>query len=490
VKNQQLMVAVTVGLMTVLGFGLTGCANKNAATDTAKGPDATTTDATTASTATDSAKPATPDGQTKQAPADNPELQKLAGAPKKVDMTKMTPTTIICTVGETPITVGDYDRQFKARQKQLQAILGLSPQALEFYTKLAKEKHIELTAEEKDKILAAARKAEGGEHSALSDFLAKSKITKEEFDKQLLQQGVAYKAATSVLQDVLLNDMVNRELLCNAARSSGFAKTAFNKYIAIKKSDKYPELEKATQLPPEQLREEIVKDELVRLEMEKVEQTAKTTDKDLQAYYDKNKDRFKHGERIKLSQIVIAAPTEDIPPLQSVKTQLKQQNPKMTDAELDAEAKVVLQQKNRTAQELLARAQKGEDFAKLANEYTEDPESRARKLGGDMGFHEKSGLIKEFVDKVWALKTGEVFPSVIASPYGFHVVKVTGREQPGAIPFAEVKDQLRPLIAKKNADDALELWINDKRRNTKITLSPEFQSLLSANPTTKMPLTR
>src|SRR5262249_14317325 len=158
-----------------------------------------------------------------------------------------------------------------------------------------------------------------------------------------------------------LNDLVNREIVCAAARSSGFSKSAFNKYVAIKKSSKFNELLTATALQPDELREEIIKDELVRLQVEKIQEKAPVSQAAVQKFYNENKAKFQHGDRIRVSQILVAAPLKDVPPVESIRTQLARQNPKLSADELDAEAKLVESQKKKIADDLLAKAMKGED---------------------------------------------------------------------------------------------------------------------------------
>lgn len=73
------------------------------------------------------------------------------------------------------------------------------------------------------------------------------------------------------------------------------------------------------------------------------------------------------------------------------------------------------------AQALLDRAKKGEDFAKLAMENTEDPGSKT--TGGEYD----AKMVDTFVDPVKTafqkLKVGELSPALVESSFGFHVLK-------------------------------------------------------------------
>jgi peptidyl-prolyl cis-trans isomerase D len=72
------------------------------------------------------------------------------------------------------------------------------------------------------------------------------------------------------------------------------------------------------------------------------------------------------------------------------------------------------------ATELLGRLKKGEDFAKLAGQHSDDPSGRSR--GGDLGNFEREAMVKPFADAAFALKPGEV-SGLVETSFGFHIIK-------------------------------------------------------------------
>ncbi|HKG07498.1 MAG TPA: peptidylprolyl isomerase [Pedobacter sp.] len=73
---------------------------------------------------------------------------------------------------------------------------------------------------------------------------------------------------------------------------------------------------------------------------------------------------------------------------------------------------------------LRLRVKSGEDFAFLAKSYSEDPGSAPD--GGDLGFFERTRMVKEFTAWAFKLKPGEMSP-VFETEHGYHILQVIER---------------------------------------------------------------
>ena len=90
--------------------------------------------------------------------------------------------------------------------------------------------------------------------------------------------------------------------------------------------------------------------------------------------------------------------------------------------ELDTSAK------RTKADEILNRAKAGEDFAALANEFSEDPgnmdPATQEKKGGLYADTPKGRMVPAFEQAALALQPGQVAPDLVETDYGYHIIKL------------------------------------------------------------------
>ena len=95
---------------------------------------------------------------------------------------------------------------------------------------------------------------------------------------------------------------------------------------------------------------------------------------------------------------------------------------------------------------VIARLKKGEDFAKVANEVTEDPSGKAN--GGDLGYFSKDQMVPEFSDTAFKLENGQISEPV-KTQFGWHVIKVEDKRVKAPPKFEEVKPQIEQYVTRK-----------------------------------------
>jgi peptidyl-prolyl cis-trans isomerase C len=95
---------------------------------------------------------------------------------------------------------------------------------------------------------------------------------------------------------------------------------------------------------------------------------------------------------------------------------------------------------------VIERLKKGEDFAKVASDVTEDPSGKAN--GGDLGYFSKEQMVPEFSDTAFKLEKGQISEPV-KTQFGWHVIKVEDKRAKTVPKFEEVKPQIESYVTRK-----------------------------------------
>lgn len=180
----------------------------------------------------------------------------------------------------------------------------------------------------------------------------------------------------------------------------------------------------------------LVNDFIATQYLKEVVSKINVTEDDMRLYYKVHKDKFETPEMSRVSHILLKA-----------------------DKNTDKETR---QKTLKRADEILKKIKDGEDFAKLASEYSEDDASKIN--GGKIGLLPKGKLMPELDKIAFGLKPGET-SGVIETTYGYHILKVYERKDPGIQPYEEVKDKVRKMVVdefkKSRVDEFTEKAMKD-----------------------------
>ena len=163
-------------------------------------------------------------------------------------------------------------------------------------------------------------------------------------------------------------------------------------------------------------------------------QVGAASDGEARAYFEAHPDEFTTGERARLRHILVRSARTDAPAQR--------------------------ERARSRAQALVARLRKGEDFAALAREASDDADTAQR--GGLLGDLGRANMAAPLAKAVFALAPGAI-SDPIDTPAGFEIVRLEERLPERRFTFEEVRSRLLSALAERKRREAVgrlvdELW--------------------------------
>ncbi len=211
-----------------------------------------------------------------------------------------------------------------------------------------------------------------------------------------------------------LDNLVRFELLVYEAKRRGYAEK--------------PEIQRA--------RRTAMTQQLIKKEVDAKVKLAEITDEEIQAVYDANPHEFDRPAQVRASDILVKDRAE--------------------------------------AEKVLAEARKSDinQFRKLAREKSENEANR--RDGGDLQFFaaDAEGHPPKAVrDAAFTLKrVGEVFPNLIKTPEGYHIVMLTGKRAALKRTYEQAKRAIRHKLAREKKEAAMEALLDRLRKDIEVEI--------------------
>lgn len=256
----------------------------------------------------------------------------------------------------------------------------------------------------------------------MPEFQEDGKFSAEHFDQVVRQLGY------SRLQ---FRQMLSEEMLIAQLRA-GLAGSGFATDTEIKA---FARLEKQTR-------------DFATLSVKTDLSAVKLTDEEIKDYYDQHAKEFMTPDQVVIDYIElkkssffdqISVKDEDLQALYHKETANLSEQRRAAHILIEVNDKVSDAQAKARIDEIAQRLSKGENFAALAKEFSQDPGSA--KNGGDLGYAGPGVYDPAFEKALFALHTDEI-STPVRTQFGYHLIQLLGVEAPQVPSFASMKDKL------------------------------------------------
>jgi peptidyl-prolyl cis-trans isomerase C len=168
---------------------------------------------------------------------------------------------------------------------------------------------------------------------------------------------------------------------------------------------------------PTDVREAVRRDMTIRSYVQNTIQPAiAVSDEDARAYFDQHESDFGAKDSVRVRHIIVMFHPDD------------------TDQK-KLERKAFLTG-------IRKRALKGEDFGRLAQQYSEDGSAQH---GGDLGYFTHGMMVPQFEEAAFALKKGEI-SDVVETRFGYHLIKCVDKKPAAPTSFDDVKPRIEAML--------------------------------------------
>lgn len=198
----------------------------------------------------------------------------------------------------------------------------------------------------------------------------------------------------------------------------------------------------------------------IEIDINKYQDSIELSEEEIQNYYELNLSDFDTDEQVKLAYVTLSVAdlSRQFSADEAEIEQAYQDNLAFYTSEEQRRISHILfetldgeEAAQAKAQEVLAKLEAGEDFASLAESYSDDIVSAEE--GGDLNVISRGDYSGAFEDAAFDLNEVGDVSEIVSSEFGLHIIKLTGLTPSTVTPLEEVRDELESDIITRKATD-------------------------------------
>ena len=352
---------------------------------------------------------------------------------------------VVATVNDEPITIKEFQNAYKAMINQLQARFGKSLNDDLIEALNVKQQALDALIEEKLVLAEADRLEIQISDQELQNFLMSVKAFQKDgqFDITLYKRVLGQNSLNPEIFEAMQIDQMRQQkvknLIAGTVTVSDVEARQFYLFQNTQKAVDYvgfiPANYSDIQVTDQQIQEHYeankenyqsnpkLKAEYVKFSPDDYKDAVAVKADQIKNYYEQHINEYEIPEKVEARHILIKVGEQ-------------------ADEETVSEAE-------KKAMEIYQKAFKGDDFEKLAKEFSEGPSA---SKGGYLGVFEKQMMVKPFADAAFAMKSGEISKPV-RTQFGFHVIKLMNKFEARTQEFAEVEQKIKDQLVKQATAD-------------------------------------
>lgn len=275
--------------------------------------------------------------------------------------------------------------------------------------------------------------------------IGKTKITRAQLDEQIGRMikriGMSAEQLNEDQQSSLawfaLNDMVDREVVRQSLtpeQAAEISQKASERLEGIRRQFADEEMYRRALESEGLSEEEILADLTHQSALQMLSPAASSTTEEARAFYDANPELWKSPEQVRARHVLVRT------------------EPNASIEQANASKKA--------ADAARARVARGEDFAKVAAEVSEDPGSKAQ--GGELPPFGRGQMVPEFEKAAFETAPGKISP-VFRTDFGYHFLQVLEKKAARTIPFEEVSSRIQQAVGQQKQVESARKLMADLR---------------------------